>query len=51
MSPSGKYPDRDPQLFYELARERHASQAALLDSLDGKLGLFLSARSAWSRSC
>jgi hypothetical protein len=43
---AGDYPDRDAQLFYELARDRHASQAALLDSLDSKLGVFLSASGA-----
>lgn len=42
----GDYPDRDPQLFYELARDRHAGQAALVDSLDSKLGLVLSGSSA-----
>jgi hypothetical protein len=40
------YPDRDPQLFYELARDRHTAQASLLDSLDSKLGLLLAASSA-----
>jgi hypothetical protein len=29
----GEYPDRDPQMFYELARERHAPQADVLNSL------------------
>jgi hypothetical protein len=37
----GDYPDRDPQLFYELARDRHAGQAALLDSLDDRPGCSL----------
>ena len=43
---SSGYPDRDPQLFYELARDRHAAQASLLDSLDGKLVFLLSGSSA-----
>jgi hypothetical protein len=42
----GEYPERDAQLFYELTRDHHASQATLLDALDSKLGLFLSASSA-----
>jgi hypothetical protein len=41
----GVYPDRDPQLFYELARDRHATQADLLNSLDSKLIFFLSGSS------
>ncbi len=45
-SPPGEYPDRDPQMFYELARERHAAQAETLSVLDGKLGLLLSTSSA-----
>jgi hypothetical protein len=43
---SGEYPDRDPQTFYELARERHAAQADTLNVLDTKLGLLLSMSSA-----
>jgi hypothetical protein len=39
----GDYPDRDPQLFYELARDRHAAQADVLASLDSKLTFYLSA--------
>src|SRR5688572_9297743 len=48
MTPTapGRYPDRDPQMFYELARDRHASQAALLNALDNKLSVLLSASSA-----
>jgi hypothetical protein len=42
----GEYPDRDPQMFYELARERHAAQAGGLNVLDNKLGLLLSTSSA-----
>ena len=42
----GEYPDRDPQMFYGLARDRHAAQAALLDSLDSKLVFLLSGSSA-----
>jgi hypothetical protein len=44
---SGQYPDRDPQMFYELARERHAAQADSLNVLDTKLGLLLSMSSAF----
>lgn len=43
---TGNYPDRDPQLFYELARDRHANQAALLDALDTKLSVFLASSGA-----
>jgi hypothetical protein len=42
----GDYPARDPQMFYDLARERHGSQADALTAADGKLGLFLSSSSA-----
>lgn len=35
----GKYPDRDPQMFYELARDRLANQLATIDALDSKIGL------------
>jgi hypothetical protein len=45
-SSPGEYPDRDPQMFYKLARERHAAQASSLDVLDNKLGLLLSTSSA-----
>jgi len=41
-----QYPDRDPQMFYELSRQRHAEQAESLNVLDGKLGLVLSSSSA-----
>jgi hypothetical protein len=41
-----KYPDRDPQMFYELARDRHSAQAQGLDLLDTKLSFFLSSSSA-----
>jgi hypothetical protein len=43
---SGEYPERDPQLFYELARDRHASQADALTALDAKLGLFVATSGA-----
>src|SRR5687767_13747203 len=43
---TGEYPDRDPEMFYGLARDRHAAQAALLDSLDSKLVFILSGSSA-----
>lgn len=36
------YPRRDPQLFYELARERLASQLSAIDSLDNKIGMLVS---------
>jgi len=42
----GDYPNRDPQLFYELARDRHAAQADALSALDTKLAFFLSSSSA-----
>src|SRR5215210_5368138 len=45
-SGSESYPNRDPQLFYELARDRHAAQAETLSVLDTKLGLLLSTSSA-----
>jgi hypothetical protein len=41
-----EYPDRDPDLFYEMARDRHAAQADALGSLDTKLAFFLSSSSA-----
>jgi len=43
---SGQYPDRDAQLFYELARDRHAAQAETLNLLDSKLAFFLTSSSA-----
>jgi len=42
----GKYPDRNTQLFYELARDRHAAQADALGALDTKLAFFLTSSSA-----
>jgi hypothetical protein len=42
MSGRGDYPDRDPQLFYELARDRLATQLATIDALDSKIGLLFS---------
>jgi hypothetical protein len=41
-----EYPNRDPQMFYELARDRHATRAASLQALDNKLSFFLSSSSA-----
>jgi uncharacterized membrane protein len=41
-----EFPDRDPQMFYELARERHAAQADTLSVLDNKLIFYLSSSSA-----
>src|SRR4051794_25679825 len=49
MTPKSRpddYPKRDPQLFYELARDRHAAQADTLNVLDTKLSFFLSSSSA-----
>jgi hypothetical protein len=40
------YPDRDPQLFYELAKARLETQLAIVDALDNKLGLLISLGSA-----
>jgi len=45
MSQKTDFPDRDPQLFYELARDRHAAQADSLQALDNKLSFFLSSSS------
>jgi hypothetical protein len=36
------YPDRDPGLFYELARDRLAMQLGSIDALDSKIGLLIS---------
>jgi hypothetical protein len=44
-SGSGKYPDRDPDFFYDLARERLATRFESLNLLDNKLSLVLSASS------
>jgi hypothetical protein len=32
------YPDRDPQLFYELSRDRLATQLSNIDALENKIG-------------
>jgi hypothetical protein len=45
MSP-GKYPDRDPQMFYELARDRLSIQLEAIDAVDNKIGLLASLASA-----
>lgn len=36
------FPDRDPDVFYELAKDRLAAQLALIDALDNKIGLLFS---------
>jgi hypothetical protein len=36
------YPDREPDLFFELARERLNTQLSTIDALDGKIGLLFS---------
>jgi hypothetical protein len=36
-SKSGEYPDRDPDLFYDLVRDRLARQHETIDALDGKI--------------
>lgn len=36
------YPDRDPGLFLELARDRLNTQLSAIDALDGKIGLLFS---------
>jgi hypothetical protein len=41
-----KLPDRDPQVFYELARERLAVQLDSIDAVDNKIGLLFSTSSA-----
>lgn len=40
------YPDSDPQVFYELARERLAIQLDSLDAVDNKIGLLFSTSTA-----
>lgn len=46
MSTQSAYPDRDPQLFYELTRDRLASQLILLSALEQKIGLLIGLSSA-----
>jgi hypothetical protein len=47
MGKTGRdYPDRDPQLFYELAKERLAAQLEFVDAVDNKLGILVSIASA-----
>jgi hypothetical protein len=41
-NPSSAYPDRDPDLFYELARDRLEMQLTTIDALDNKIGLLVS---------
>ena len=40
------YPDRDPQLFYELAKDRLATQLGIIDAVNNKIGLLVSLASA-----
>ena len=37
MSERSDYPPRDPELFYDLARERLATQLSVIDALDNKI--------------
>jgi hypothetical protein len=43
---SSGYPDRDPQLMYELAKEGLASQLESVNALDGKIAMLVSLASA-----
>jgi hypothetical protein len=43
---SSGYPERDPQLLYELAKDRLSTQLGFVDAVDNKLGLLFSASSA-----
>jgi len=43
---SPKYPQRDPDLFYELARDRLNTQLSMLSAVDDKIGLLVSLGSA-----
>jgi hypothetical protein len=43
--PSG-YPERDPDLLYDLARDRLAVQLSSIDAVDNKIGLLASLASA-----
>jgi hypothetical protein len=36
-----RLPDRDPQLFYELSRDRLATQLSNIDALDNKIGVLV----------
>lgn len=36
-----EYPKRDPQLFYELAKDRLNTQLSMMSALDGKIGLLV----------
>src|SRR6266511_684895 len=42
----GGYPERDPDLFYELARDRLSVQLEAIDAVDNKMGLLASLASA-----
>lgn len=39
---SGKFPDRDPDLMYELARDYLGKELEFIDALDGKIAVLLS---------
>lgn len=41
-----RFPDRDPQLFYELAKDQLSTQLGSIDAVDNKLGLLFSVSSA-----
>ena len=41
-----QYPAADPQVFYDLVRERLATQLSTLDAVDNKVGLLFSTSSA-----
>jgi hypothetical protein len=42
QSTASDYPTGDPQLFYELARDRLNTQLSTIDALDSKIGLLFS---------
>ena len=45
-STASDYPDRDPDLFYALARDRLSAQLETIDAVDNKIGLLVSLASA-----
>src|SRR5437660_3325901 len=46
ITPKSAYPERDPDVYYDLARERLAVQLETLDAIDNKVGLLFSTSSA-----
>lgn len=46
MNTESCFPDRDPEAFYELTRDRLASQLTLLTALEQKIGLVVGLASA-----